>query len=116
MERALQTEMAEHLGRAKNDAVANPAGNILNGKRKKTLKGDFGEFRIEIRRDRHCSFGPQIVAKHQTRWACFDEKILSPYARGTTVREIQSHLEEMYGAEVSPTLNSSVTDHCNVSA
>jgi putative transposase len=110
VERALQAEMAEHLGHAKNDTVANAAGNTRNGKSKKTLKGDFGELPIEIPRDRHGSFEPQIVTKHQTRWASFDEKILSLYARGMTVREIQSHLEEMYGAEVSPTLISSVTD------
>ena len=110
VERALQAEMAEHLGHAKNDTVANPTGNTRNGKSKKTLKGDFGELPIEIPRDRHGSFEPQIVTKHQTRWAGFDEKILSLYARGMTVREIQSHLEEMYGAEVSPTLISSVTD------
>ena len=110
VERALQAEMAEHLGHAKNDTVANPAGNTRNGKSKKTLKGDFGELPIEIPRDRHGSFEPQIVTKHQTRWAGFDEKILSLYARCMTVREIQSHLEEMYGAEVSPTLISSVTD------
>ena len=110
VERALQAEMAEHLGHAKNDTVANPTGNTRNGKSKKTLKGDFGELPIEIPRDRHGSFEPQIIPKHQTRWSGFDEKILSLYARGMTVREIQSHLEEMYGAEVSPTLISSVTD------
>ncbi len=110
VERALQAEMAEHLGHAKNESVANPTGNTRNGKSKKTLKGDFGELPIEIPRDRHSSFEPQIVTKHQTRWAGFDDKILSLYARGMTVREIQSHLEEMYGAEVSPTLISSVTD------
>jgi putative transposase len=110
VERALQAEMAEHLGHAKHEMVANPAGNTRNGKSKKTLKGDFGEMPIEIPRDRHGSFEPQIVTKHQTRWAGFDDKILSLYARGMTVREIQSHLEEMYGAEVSPTLISSVTD------
>ena len=110
VERALQAEMAEHLGHAKNDTVANPTGNTRNGKSKKTLKGDFGELPIEIPRDRHGSFEPQIVTKHQTRWSGFDEKILSLYARGMTVREIQSHLQEMYGTEVSPTLISSVTD------
>lgn len=110
VERALQAEMAEHLGHAKHEAVANPAGNTRNGKSKKTLKGDFGELPIEIPRDRHGSFEPQIITKHQTRWAGFDEKILSLYARGMTVREIQSHLQEMYGTEVSPTLISSVTD------
>ena len=110
VERALQAEMADHLGHAKKEAVANPGGNTRNGKSRKTLKGDFGELPIEIPRDRHGSFEPQIVTKHQTRWAGFDDKILSLYARGMTVREIQSHLQEMYGAEVSPSLISSVTD------
>jgi putative transposase len=90
--------------------VANAAGNARNGKSKKTLKGDFGELPIDIPRDRHASFEPQIVPKHQTRWTGFDDKILSLYARGMTVREIQGHLQEMYGTEVSPTLISSVTD------
>ena len=110
VERALQAEMAQHLGHAKNDSVANATGNTRNGKSRKTLKGEFGELPIEIPRDRHGSFEPQIIPKHQTRWDGFDEKILSLYARGMTVREIQSHLEEMYGAEVSPTLISSVTE------
>jgi len=110
VERALQAEMAQHLGHAKNSTVANTAGNTRNGKSLKTLKGEFGELPIEIPRDRHGSFEPQIIPKHQTRWDGFDQKILSLYARGMTVREIQSHLEEMYGAEVSPTLISSVTE------
>lgn len=110
VERALEAEMAEHLGHARNATVANPGGNTRNGKSKKTLKGEFGELPIEIPRDRHGSFEPQIIPKHQTRWTGFDDKILSLYARGMTVREIQSHLEEIYGAEVSPTLISSVTD------
>jgi putative transposase len=110
VERALEAEMAHHLGHAKNETVANTGGNTRNGRSKKTLKGDFGELPIEVPRDRHASFEPQIVTKHQTRWSGFDDKILSLYARGMTVREIQSHLEEMYGAQVSPTLISSVTD------
>ena len=110
VERALQAEMADHLGHGKNEAVANAVGNTRNGKSKKTLKGDFGELPIEIPRDRQASFEPQLISKHQTRWAGFDDKILSLYARGMTVREIQGHLQEMYGAEVSPTLISSITD------
>ncbi|MEI8570979.1 IS256 family transposase [Methylomonas sp. LW13] len=110
VERALEAEMTEHLGHAKHEAVTNPSGNARNGKSRKNLKGDFGELQLEIPRDRHGSFEPQIVAKHQTRWTGFDDKIISLYARGMTVREIQSHLEEMYGAEVSPSLISSVTD------
>ena len=110
VERALDAEMSEHLGRDKNAPVTNLDGNARNGKSKKTLKGEFGELPIEIPRDRQGSFEPQLIPKHQTRWAGFDDKILSLYARGMTVREIQSHLEEMYGTEVSPTLISSVTD------
>lgn len=110
VERALEAEMAEHLGHGKHEPVTNPAGNTRNGRSKKTLKGEFGELPIDVPRDRHGSFEPQLIPKHQTRWTGFDDKILSLYARGMTVREIQGHLEEMYGAEVSPTLISSVTD------
>jgi len=110
VERALDAEMAEHLGHGRHEPVINATGNARNGKSKKTLKGEFGELPIDIPRDRQGSFEPQLIPKHQTRWSGFDDKILSLYARGMTVREIQSHLEEMYGTEVSPTLISSVTD------
>lgn len=110
VERALDVELTEHLGHERHETVANTAGNTRNGKSKKTLKGEFGELPIEVPRDRHGSFEPQLIPKHQTRWAGFDDKIISLYARGMTVREIQAHLQEMYGAEVSPSLISSVTD------
>lgn len=110
VERALQAEMAEHLGHGKHEPVVNETGNARNGRSHKTLKGEFGEMAIELPRDRQSSFEPQIITKHQTHWRGFDNKILSLYARGMTVREIQSHLEEMYGTEVSPSLISSVTD------
>ena len=64
VERALQAEMAQHLGHAKGDSVANAAGNTRNGTSKKTLKGEFGELPLEIPRDRHGSFDPQIITKH----------------------------------------------------
>ena len=110
VERALQAEMTEHLGHDKHETVTNSTGNARNGKSRKTLKGDFGELPIEIPRDREGSFEPRIISKHQTRWVGFDDKILSLYARGMTVREIQQHLTEIYGVEVSPTLISTVTD------
>ena len=74
------------------------------------MKGDFGEAEIEVPRDRNGTFTPQIVAPHQRRFTGFDDKIVSMYARGMTTREIQGHLEEIYGVEVSPSLISSVTD------
>jgi len=110
VEKALDAEMTEHLGHDRHEPVSNPVGNTRNGRSRKTLKGEFGELPIEIPRDRHGTFEPQIVAKHQTRWTGFDERILSLYAHGMTVREIQAHLQEMYGAELSPSLISSVTD------
>ncbi len=110
VEKALDAEMAAHLGHSKHEPVRNPAGNTRNGKSRKTLKGEFGELPIEVPRDRQGTFEPQLIPKHQTRWAGFDDKVISLYARGMTVREIQAHLEEMYGTEVSPSLISSITD------
>jgi len=110
VERALEAEMAEHLGHDKSDPVTNVTGNARNGHSAKTLKGEFGELPLEIPRDRQGAFEPQLITKHQTRWTGFDDKIVSLYARGMTVREIQGHLTEMYGTEVSPSLISAVTD------
>jgi len=110
IERALQAEMADHLGHGKHKAVSNATGNTRNGRSRKTLKGEFGQLPIEIPRDREGSFEPQLIPKHQTRWTGFDDKIISLYSRGMSVREIQAHLTEMYGTEVSPSLISTVTD------
>lgn len=110
VEKALDAELTAHLGHEKHEPVANPVGNTRNGRSRKTLKGEFCELPIEIPRDRHGTFEPQLIPKHQIRWAGFDDKILSLYARGMTVREIQAHLEEIYGTEVSPSLISSDTD------
>src|ERR1700684_880458 len=110
LERALAAEMTDHLGYEKHDPAGYHRGNTRNGKSQKTLKGDFGELEIETPRDRQGTFEPKIVAKGQTHWKGFDDKIISMYARGMTTREIQGHLEEIYGIEVSPTLISNVTD------
>jgi len=106
----LEAEMTDHLGYEKHDPAGHHSGNTRNGKSRKNLKGDFGELELETPRDRKATFDPKIVAKGQTRWTGFDAKIISMYARGMTTREIQGHLEEMYGIEVSPTLISNVTD------
>ncbi len=103
-------ELTDHLGYEKHDPAGYGSGNARNGSSEKTLKGRDGEITIEVRRDRHGTFEPQIVKKHQTRFDGFDEKILSMYARGMTTRDIQGHPEEIYGVEVSPTLISNVTD------
>ena len=110
LERAMQAEMTDHLGYEKHDPAGHNSGNSRNGKSRKKLKGDFGEMELEVPRDRNGAFEPKIVKKHQTRWTGFDDKILSMYARGMSTREIQGHLEEIYGIEVSPTLISNVTE------
>lgn len=110
MERALGAELTDHLGYEKHDPAGYNSGNSRNGTSSKTVKGDFGEIVVETPRDRNGSFEPQILRKHQTRFDGFDDKILSMYARGMTTREIQGHLQEIYGVEVSPTLISGVTD------
>ena len=110
LERALKAELTEHLGYEKHDPVGQGSGNSRNGKSRKKLKGDFGELELETPRDRNGTFEPKIVAKGQTRFTGFDDKILSMYSRGMSTREIQSHLEEIYGVEVSPGLISTVTD------
>jgi putative transposase len=110
VERAMNAELTHHLGYKKNDPQGRGSGNSRNGKSRKKLKGDFGEIEIEVPRDREGAFEPKIVAKHQRRFDGFDDKILSMYARGMSTREIQGHLQDMYGVEVSPSLISEVTD------
>lgn len=110
IERAMQAEMADHLGYAKNDSSGKNSGNSRNGTSKKKIKGDFGEIDIAVPRDRQSTFAPVIVPKGETRFKGFDDKIISMYARGMTTRDIQTHLEEVYGVEISPSLVSRVTD------
>ena len=110
LERAMSAELTEHVGYEKHDPAGNNSGNSRNGSSKKKLKGEFGEFELETPRDRNGSFEPRIIAKNQTRFTGFDDKIISMYSRGMTTREIEGHLKEMYGVEVSPTLISSVTE------
>ncbi|MBB5447987.1 transposase-like protein [Paraburkholderia sp. WSM4177] len=98
------------MGHGKSETVTNATGNTRNGHSAKTLQGEFGELPLNIPRDRQGAFEPKLVERHQTRWTGFDDEIISLYARDLSVREIQGHLEEMYGTEVSPTLISAVTD------
>lgn len=110
IERALGAELTEHLGYEKGDPAGRGSGNSRNGSSSKTLLTDDGEVAISVPRDRGGSFEPQLIPKGQTRFDGFDDKILSLYARGMTVREIQGHLSELYGIDVSPDLISRVTD------
>jgi len=110
VQRALEGELTDHLGYEKYDPQGNNSGNSRNGASGKKVKTGNGEIEIEVPRDRNGEFEPQLIKKHQRRFNGFDGKIISMYARGMTVRDIQDHLEEQYGVDVSPTLISNVTE------
>lgn len=110
VERAMNVEMNEHLGYEKHSPDGKNNGNNRNGYSSKTLKGDFGEVEITTPRDRNSTFEPKLIRKGQTRITEFDEQILALYARGMTTRDIADAFKEMYGADVSHSLISKVTD------
>jgi putative transposase len=110
VETALEAEMTEHLGYGPYDSVGRNSGNSRNGRSEKTLHTDVGPVRVAVPRDRLSTFEPQIVAKNQRRLGGFNEAIISLFAKGLTTGEIQAHLLELYGADVSRELVSKVTD------
>lgn len=110
VERALEAEMTAHLGYEKHAPEGRNGGNSRNGKGHKTVTTETGELELEVPRDRNGEFDPQIVPKSRRRLEGFDEKVIALYARGMTTREIQGHLQELYGVDVSPALISNVTD------
>jgi len=110
VEKALESELTHQLGCEKHSRSEKSSGNSRNGKSSKTLTTDHGALEIAVPRDRTSDFEPRIVRKGQRRFTGFDDKIVSMYARGMTTRDIQEHLEEIYGVEVSPELISTVTD------
>src|SRR5258706_5207602 len=110
IERALGGELSHHLGYPPGGTKPDDMTNHRNGTGSKTVLTDDGPLLLDVPRDREGTFEPRLVAKHDRRFAGFDEKILALYARGLTVREIQAFLTEMYGVDVSPDLISTVTD------
>jgi putative transposase len=111
METLLETEMDHHLGYDKGDkAGEGRRPNSRNGHTEKTVHTDSGPVEVRVPRDREGSFAPKVIPKHVRRLAGFDDKVLALYASGMTTREIQRHLQELYGTEVSPQLISEVTD------
>ena len=110
VERALQAEMTQHLGFEAGQEKPAGAGNGRNGYTTKSLLTDQGEVRVDVPRDRQGTFEPQLVRKRERRVGGFDDRILALYARGMSVRDIQGHLQEMYGVEMSPNFISRITD------
>jgi len=110
VERALEAELTAHLGYAPHARQGRDSHNYRNGTGTKTVHLEAGPCAIEVPRDRNASFEPQLVKKRQRRLDGFDDKVLALYSRGLSTRDIQGHLEELYGTEVSPTLISHITD------
>lgn len=108
--RAMNAELDQHLGYDAGQTPPAGQSNRRNGKSSKTLRSDSGPIPIDVPRDREGTFEPQIVGKHERHFSGFDDKILSMYALGMTVRDIQAHLQEIYNVEVSPDLITKVTD------
>ena len=110
VERAMEVELTGHLGYEPHQEPPGGAGNTRNGSTSKTLITESGEVRIDTPRDRAGTFEPQIVRKRQRRFEGFDDKILALYSRGLSTRDIEAHLEEIYGVKVGRDLISKVTD------
>src|SRR3954465_2759927 len=110
VESALEGELTDHLGYGKHDADGRDGRNSRNGRRSKTVLTEVGPVEIDVPRDRDGSFEPKIVAKRQRRLSGVDELVISLSAKGLTTGEVQAHLAEVYGAEVSRQTISTITD------
>jgi putative transposase len=110
VETILDGELTDHLGYEKHDQKTKSTDNARNGFTPKTVKSRFGEIDLDVPRDRKSDFEPQIVKKRQKDISGLEEKIISMYAKGMTTRDIQSHIKDLYGYEISPETVSSITD------
>jgi putative transposase len=110
VESALEGEITDHLGYDRHDAAGRDGGNSRNGHRTKTVLTEVGPVEIDVPRDRDGVFEPKIVAKRQRRLSGVDELVISLSAKGLTTGEVQAHLAEVYGANVSRQTISTITD------
>lgn len=110
VERAMEAELTDELGYPKSSPLGHNTGNSRNGHSSKRIITDDDQVDIKVPRDRNGKFEPKIIPKNQKRFNGFDDKIISMYSRGMSTHEIQEHLEDIYGVEVSPSLISTVTN------
>ena len=109
--RALEAEMDAHLGYKKNDNAGDNSGNSRNGYTSKSvITKDNDTVEVQVPRDRNSSFEPVIIPKHEKRTPLFNDQIISMYSFGMSTRDIQRHLQNVYGVEVSPELISNITE------
>ena len=106
----LEVEIESSLGYVKHDMKNKRTTNSRNGYSKKTVRSEYGDVDIQVPRDREGDFEPTIVKKHQSNVTGIEDQILALYAKGVSTRDIQDHLQQIYGIEVSPTLISNVTN------
>jgi putative transposase len=110
LQQIFEAEIDEHLGYSKHDPLGNNSGNSRNGYSKKTIKSKFGKTELSIPRDRNGEFEPQIIKKHETSINGLEDQIIALYSKGVSTRDIESHMKDIYGINVSPSLVSKVTD------
>jgi len=110
MQEMLEAELETHLGYAKHAIKDKITDNSRNGHSRKTITSEYGEVDIAVPRDRKAEFAPLIVKKHQTHTVGIEDQVIALYARGISTRDIQAHLEHLYGVDVSPALVSNITD------
>jgi putative transposase len=110
MQGMLEAELDTHLGYPKHDTKNKTTDNSRNGHSRKTLTSEYGDVEISVPRDRNGEFEPAIIKKNQTNTVGIEEQVIALYARGVSTRDIQAHLHQLYGLDVSPTLISNITD------
>jgi len=110
LQEIFEAEMENHLGYEKNSIEGNNSGNSRNGFNKKTLKTRFGDTKLQVPRDRNSEFETQIIGKHQTTANQLEDQIIAMYAKGMSTRDIEDHMKEIYGINVSASMVSKVTD------
>ena len=110
IQKVLEAEMDTHLGYEKHDSTGDYSGNSRNGYSKKTVQTQMGKTELKVPRDRNGEFEPQIIKKYETTANELEEQIIAMYAKGMSTRDIEDHMRDIYGVEVSPTMVSKVTD------
>ena len=110
LEQMLEAELENELGYSKYNYQEKDTDNSRNGHSKKKVRSDYGELDLQIPRDRNSEFDPVVVPKNQRDISGIEDQIISMYAKGMTVRDIQEHLKNIYGMDASPTLISNITD------
>ncbi|MFZ7946991.1 MULTISPECIES: IS256 family transposase [Bacillaceae] len=110
LQQVFEAEIENHLGYAKNDVRGNNSGNSRNGFKSKTIKSKFGETKLSIPRDRNGTYEPQIIKNYETSINGLEDQIIALYSKGVSTRDIEAHMKDIYGIDVSPSLVSKVTD------